>query len=268
MTGPIRCTVVGASGRMGLAILEELEAVPEMEAVHVFTGPDDDRARALGPRKLLPASDLRTALRESDVAIDFSSVEGTMALLDAAVAEKCAVVTGTTGLSPEQEAAWLKAAEQIAICRAANFSIGIQVLEHLVELATRACGPTFDVEIFEAHHNRKLDAPSGTALALGRSAAAGMGVDFESSIISDRHGISGARQAGRIGFQALRGGDIVGEHTVFLCALGERLELTHRAMDRAIFARGAIRAAAWLHGKDAQNYTLSEVLFGATETSA
>jgi 4-hydroxy-tetrahydrodipicolinate reductase len=170
-------------------------------------------------------------------------------------------VIGTTGLSAEQEQALRAAASSTAIMRAANMSLGVNLLLGLTEQVARALGAdAFDIEILEMHHKHKVDAPSGTALALGQAAARGRGVDLGEMADRARDGMTGARRTGAIGFAALRGGDVVGDHVVIFAGAGERVELAHRATDRGIYARGAVTAARWLHGRPAGLYRMADVL--------
>jgi 4-hydroxy-tetrahydrodipicolinate reductase len=180
---------------------------------------------------------------EADVIIDFSHPELLEHTLSFAVRRHLPLIIGTTGIGPELDNRIVEAAEHIAICRAANFSLGVNLLERLVGQAARALGDGFDVEISELHHRRKIDAPSGTALALGAAVARARGQDIEINAVFDRSQQRRQRVSGEIGHQALRGGDVAGEHTVFFLGDGERLELTHRATDRGVFARGALLAA-------------------------
>ena len=260
MPEPVRVVVSGASGRMG-STLARLAA--EDQTVLLVGGVDRDGAR---PSEAFP--DLRTAataaelLAGADVVIDFSAPEFLRALLDSAgdaLAGK-ALVVGTTGLGAEEEALLDRAAARSAVLTAANFSVGVNVLLALVEQAARALGDSYDVEIVEAHHRRKEDAPSGTALALGEAVAAGRGVDLSDVRRDGRSGRPGARPAGEIGFHALRGGSIVGEHDVMFVGELDRVEIVHRASDRALFAAGALRAAHWLAGRPAGRYGMRQVL--------
>ena len=179
-----------------------------------------------------------------------------MALREAGVAW----VLGTTGLDAPQQAAVERAAARIAICQAANFSTGVNLMLRLVELAARCVDSDTDLEVIEAHHRHKVDAPSGTALAIGNAMAAARGVDLKARAITCREGLTGARPEGAIGFATIRGGDIVGEHTALFAGAGERLEITHRAATRRAFAHGACRAAAWLVSRPAGLYDMQDVL--------
>lgn len=194
-----------------------------------------------------------------DVVIDFSAPAALPALIEQCLARHAALVTGTTGFDATQEARLAAAAAHIPVLQAANFSLGIAVLTRLVREAAAALH-AWDLEILEAHHARKQDAPSGTALALGAAAATARGTSLEAAAVYARQGQTGPRGPGSIGFAVIRGGDVVGEHSVQLFAAGERLELVHRATDRLIFARGALEAAYWLAGKPAGRYTLDALL--------
>ena len=185
---------------------------------------------------------------EADVIVDFSHPDLLARTLDFAMRRRLPLVTGTTGTGPEFESLLEQAAEQIPICRAANFSVGVTLLCRLVEQAAGILGEEFDAEISEIHHRRKLDAPSGTALALGQAVARGRGRSLDQIEVLDRSRERRPRQSGELGIQALRGGDVVGDHTVFFLGDAERLEFTHRAADRTLFARGALIAAARLPG--------------------
>ena len=201
--------------------------------------------------------DKEAAFKRCDVLIDFTSAKASREHVNLAVKHKKPLVVGTTGLSKVEEAALASAAKKTAVFYTANMSLGVNLLMSLVEQAAAKLDAAFDIEIFEAHHRHKVDAPSGTALALGRSAAKGRGVKLENVMSLERNG---RRKQGDIGFSVFRGGDVVGEHTVTFAGLGERLELTHKATDRAIFARGAVKAALWLTGKQAGLYSMRDML--------
>ena len=200
-------------------------------------------------------------LAAADVVLDFSTPEKTIELCKAVVDAGVPMVIGTTGLSADQEKAIHAAARKIPIVYSGNFSLGVNVLATLVERAAAALpAELFDLEIFEAHHSAKVDAPSGTALLLGRAGAAGRDQNLKDVMITARDGHTGPRPSGSIGFSSARGGDVAGDHTVFFYGPQERLELTHRATDRRIFARGALHAARWVVGKPAGLYTMRDVL--------
>lgn len=217
--------------------------------------------RALGAKSdAHVSSDAKSALIGARVAIDFSLPEATRMNLEACVGSKCPLVLGTTGHSSDVREAIEAAAQQIPIVMAPNMSLGVNLLLRLVELAARKLDETYDIEVFEAHHRNKKDAPSGTALALGNAAARGRGVALQDASEYDRHGATALRRKGAIGFSVFRGGDVVGDHTVTFAGLGERIELTHRASDRLAFARGAVEAACWLSDKNPGLYSMQDVL--------
>jgi len=205
------------------------------------------------------SSDIGAALDASDVAIDFSLPESTLGLAREAPPRGTALVIATTGLTPDQDAEIERASQSVAVVRAANFSLGITTLLGLVEDAVRRL-PDYEIEVLEIHHNRKIDAPSGTALALGEAAARARSDALSDVATYHREGITGPRDPRAIGMQTLRGGDIVGEHTVYLIGPGERLELTHRALSRENFATGAVRAARWAASQSPGMYTMRDVL--------
>lgn len=266
MSTAIRVAIVGAAGRMGQSLLENGAAHEEIEVVAALVGPNYEGPPELGPQKLKPLStleDLQGSL--VDVIVDFSSPKGCLKAANYARKEALAFVSGTTGHSSEELQELQKIAREIPLLLAANFSVGVNLLSHLVERAAQGIGDSVDIEIFEAHHRRKLDAPSGTALMLGEAAARGRDLELDEVALVSREGHTGPRHAETIGFQVLRGGDIVGEHTVYFCVDGERLELTHRATDRGIFARGALRAARWVAHKSPGRYEMADVLFSKSK---
>lgn len=247
MSSPLQLAINGAGGRMGTALQALLRDDPRFELVAAIHASDEWRDAA-----------------KPEVVVDFSTPQGCVAAVDYCVAQQVALVSGTTGLDASQRARLEAAAARIPVLQAANFSLGIAVLTRALRMAAQAL-PAWDLEIIEAHHARKLDAPSGTALALGRAAADARGQQFGDVAVLSRAGQVGARPQGAIGFAAIRAGDIVGEHTALLATGGERLELSHRATDRAIFARGALASAAWIAGKPAGAYALDAVLARADE---
>jgi 4-hydroxy-tetrahydrodipicolinate reductase len=204
--------------------------------------------------------DASAGLAAADVYIDFTTPAGTRAAATAALASRTAAVIGTTGLDAAALASISSLAEVAPVLVAANFSLGVNLLLGLVETAARALGPDWDAEVVETHHKAKRDAPSGTALAIARSIAAGHGVDYESVKRHARDGEIGPRPRGEIGVSTVRGGDVVGEHTAYFFGAAERLELSHRATSRSIFAVGALRAASWLAGRAPGRYTMAHVL--------
>ena len=209
-----------------------------------------------------PYADASALAPASDVLIDFSIPAALAGHLAAARAAGTPIVIGTTGLQPEHHAMIDEAAREIPVIQAANTSLGVNLLGHLVREAAARLGTDWDIEIVEMHHRHKADAPSGTALMLGNAAAAGMGTTLAEAEVTDRAGTVGPRSAGTIGLASLRGGSVVGDHSVVFATQGERIELIHRADDRAIFARGAVRAALWLAGRPAGRYTMDQVLGG------
>ena len=262
-----RIGVIGCGGRMGRMLVADIVASEGCELAggaarpgSAALGRDLGELAGIGRLGMVATEDARQVLRDSDVAIDFTTSEATAAHAALAAELGRPIVIGTTGLSGEQEKAVRRAAERIPIVWAANTSLGINLLFGLVEQVAARLGPEWDIEIVEMHHKGKVDAPSGTALALGRVAASARGVGFDDVAQRGRDGITGPRKPGAIGFAALRGGDNIGEHHVFFAGLGESLELTHRATNRAIYAKGAVRAARWLVGRPPGLYGMKEVL--------
>lgn len=235
--------IYGSQGRMGQAIAL---AAPHHGA-RVAGGADLD-------------GDAAALAGLADVLVDFSAPAALEAHLAAARAAGKPIVIGTTGLGERHHAAIDAAAAEIAVLQTGNTSLGIALLTRLVREAAQRLGTDWDVEIVETHHRNKVDAPSGTALMLGKAAAEGLGTTLEDSAVFDRAGLVGARANGTIGFSSVRGGTVAGDHCVILAGTGERLELTHRAEDRAIFAEGAVKAALWLVGQPAGRYTMDQVL--------
>lgn len=245
MVNPLRLGLTGSNGRMGRAFQQLLEGDVRFDLVaRIASDADWHAAPAL------------------DVVIDFSTPDGFDAALTHCDLHGVALVSGTTGLDVARRQRLAAAAAAIPVLYAANFSLGVAVLTRVLREAAAAL-PEWDLEIIEAHHAQKVDAPSGTALALGRAAAAARSQDFDAVALLSRAGSVGARKPGTIGFATVRAGDIVGEHTAVLAGMGERLELSHRASDRAVFARGALAAAAWLAGKRAGAYSLDDVIADA-----
>ncbi|WCT74694.1 4-hydroxy-tetrahydrodipicolinate reductase [Sphingomonas naphthae] len=239
--------ILGAGGRMGQAIAAETGAAGALVA-----GGIDRDGPLTGPYESI--TDLAGG---SDVLVDFSSPSALQANLNAAVAAGTPIVIGTTGLGAEHHAAIDVAAGSVAVLQAANTSLGVNLLTHLVEEAARRLGTDWDIEVLEMHHRHKLDAPSGTALLLGEAAARGRG---GAKSVTERMGVLAAREEGTIGYASLRGGSVAGDHQVILAAEGERIEIGHRAETRAIFARGAVKAALWLASKPAGRYSMADVL--------
>jgi 4-hydroxy-tetrahydrodipicolinate reductase len=250
----VRVAIAGASGRMGRALLEAAAAT---EGVTLAAALDIAPGSWGG---LEVGTDVAGALRGADVLIDFTRTAGTLAHLRACQEAGRGLVIGTTGFDAAALAQIRAAGSHIPIVMAPNMSVGVNVSLRLVELAARALGPDYDVEVFEMHHKLKVDAPSGTALKLGEVAAAARGGTLERDGVFARHGVTGERKAGSIGFSVARGGDMVGDHTVFFAGPGERLEITHRASSRNTYAQGAMRAAKFLRGKAPGLYDMQDVL--------
>ena len=235
--------IIGSKGRMGQALVAAIA-----EAGHEHTGGADQ------------GDDVAALVGASDVLVDFSSPKALQATLDACVAANTPIIIGTTGLEAAHHAAIDEAATKIPVLQTGNTSLGVNMLAALVEQAASRLGDDWDIEIVEMHHRHKVDAPSGTAKLLGEAAARGRGIDLSANSESGRDGITGAREKGAIGFAALRGGSVAGDHMVIMASDEERIELTHRAENRMIFARGAVKAAGWLVGQSAGRYGMDRVL--------
>lgn len=264
---PTRIAVAGAAGRMGRALIAEVARTPNSAIAGVFERQGHpDLGRSVGalmdidaPGPILVEGPV-AGLESAEVLIDFTMPRATVEHAAIAAARGIALVIGTTGFSAEEEKAIAVAAEDVPIVKAGNMSLGVNLLVALVEKVARALDPSWDVEILEMHHRHKIDAPSGTALMLGHAAAAGRGIRLDPHAIPSRVGHTGARREGDIGFASLRGGSVVGEHSVVFATEHERITLTHTAEDRGIFARGAVRAALWVKGKPAGLYSMTDVL--------
>lgn len=258
-----RVAVAGASGRMGRMLVEAVAASADMVLSGAFDVPEsasigDDATAFLGrPSGVLVVADPRPALVGADVLIDFTRPEGTLAHLALCRELGVAVVIGTTGFDAAQKAQIVAAAQHIAIVMAPNMSVGVNVVLKLLDVAARALAEGYDVEIVEAHHRHKVDAPSGTALKMGEVVAAAQRRSLESNAAYDRNGL---RRPGAIGFASLRGGDIVGDHTVLFAGTGERIEITHRSSSRATYADGSLRAARFLAGRGPGLFGMDQVL--------
>jgi 4-hydroxy-tetrahydrodipicolinate reductase len=263
----MRLIVAGAGGRMGRTLVKaiaETDGVTLVGAVEggrsPFIGQDSGLLAGLGENHILIASDVKARSSKADALIDFTTPQATVVLAALAAQAGIIHIIGTTGLSQDDEAKLQEAARAAVVVKSGNMSLGINLLAALAKRVARTLGEDFDIEILEMHHNRKVDAPSGTALLLGRAAAEGRGVALGERSIRARDGETGARKPGDIGFAALRGGTVIGDHSVIFAGPGERLELSHKAEDRMIFARGALRAALWARGKKAGIYSMADVL--------
>ena len=265
---PIRVAIAGSGGRMGQTLIDAVLAAPDLTLAgaleisgSALLGRDvgERSGRATG---VAITADPASGVRSADVLIDFTRPEGTLAHLAACAAAKVGAVVGTTGLSESDKKAMREFARSIPIVFAPNMSVGINVLIKLVEVAAQRLGDDYDVEIVEMHHRHKVDAPSGTALRLGEAAATALSRDLESVGVYARQGVTGERPGRAIGFASLRGGDVVGDHTVIFAGDGERIELTHRAGSRANFAQGALRAARFVarKRKEPRMYDMQDVL--------
>ncbi len=262
-----RIGVVGCAGRMGRMLVR---AVAASDGCEIAGGTEAPESPVLG-QDLGELAGLGRLGREvtaepvelfakAQAVIDFTAPAASVAHAELAAQAEAVHVIGTTGLDAAQNAAIARAAQHATIVQAANMSLGVNLLLALVEQVAGALDADYDIEIVEMHHRHKVDAPSGTALALGRAAAAGRGVDLEQVAQKVRDGVTGARRRGDIGFATLRGGDVAGEHTVIFAGEGERVELTHKASTREVFARGAVKAALWARGKPPGLYTMKDVL--------
>ncbi|MDA0260725.1 MAG: 4-hydroxy-tetrahydrodipicolinate reductase [Proteobacteria bacterium] len=263
----VRIGVTGSAGRMGITLLREVAATDGCVLSgaseykdHPSVGLDPGQLAGIGTTGLVIKSDPREVFEASDVVLDFTLPSATVAHANLAAAFQTGLIVGTTALQEEQTAALADAAKTAAIVHAANMSVGVNLLLNLAKRVAAVLDEEYDIEIVEMHHRHKVDAPSGTALALGHAVAEGRGIDLESVARRGRDGITGARERGTVGFAALRGGDVVGDHSVVFAADGERLELTHKASSRQVFSRGAVRAARWVHGKPPGLYSMIDVL--------
>jgi 4-hydroxy-tetrahydrodipicolinate reductase len=263
----IRIGVVGCAGRMGQALIRQILTTEGCvlsggtERVGADSvGKSILNAATLEPTGLVVGDDAKALIDISDVVIDFTAPMATLHHAHLAAAAGVAHIVGTTGLGDDHQKALDKAAEQTVIVQSANMSLGVNLLLGLSRQVASLLDEDFDIEVLEMHHRHKVDAPSGTALALGAAVAEGRGVDLAAVSDRVRDGLTGPRERGHIGFATLRGGNVVGDHTVIFAADDERIELTHKAGDRAIFARGAVKAALWAHGKKPGRYSMADVL--------
>jgi 4-hydroxy-tetrahydrodipicolinate reductase len=260
--------VVGAAGRMGQALIRAIHAVPGARVAAAIErqgsphlGRDAGEIAGIGVIGVPIADDPLPAFARSDGVLDFTTPAATVEFAGYAAQAHIAHVIGTTGCSAADDAKIAAAARHATIVKSGNMSLGVNLLAVLVEQAAKALGPEeFDIEILEMHHRHKVDAPSGTALLLGEAAARGRSVGLADNSVRVRDGHTGARQEGSIGFATLRGGSVVGDHSVILAGTGERITLSHHAEDRGIFARGAVRAALWARGRKSGLYSMRDVL--------
>ncbi len=262
-----RIAIIGAGGRMGKNLIEAVTLAGHVELAAAIERPESSLVGAdagelagIGRNNVAVVGDLTLILDQFDVLIDFSVPQATLANARACAAAGKGMVIGTTGFSLEQKEELLAHQTDIPICMAANFSTGVNLCFKLLDMAASVLGDDVDVEIYEAHHRHKIDAPSGTALRMGEVVADALGRDLQKVAVYGREGQTGARDRKTIGFATARGGDVVGDHTVMFMADGERVEITHKASSRMSFARGAVRAAAWLSDKPAGLYDMQDVL--------
>ena len=263
----MRIAITGASGRMGRSLIEACQAGEGMRLSAAVDRPgspavgiDAGELAGVGHLGVPVASDLEQVLDQMDVLVDFTRPEATLAYLDLCRAHGKSMVIGTTGFDDAQRERIAAAARDIAIVFAPNMSVGVNLCLRLIDMAARVLGQEADVEIIEAHHRHKVDAPSGTALRMGEVVAAALGRDLKECAVYGRQGVTGERPRQTIGFATVRGGDIVGDHTVLFAAPGERVEITHRAQSRMTFAHGALRAALWLQNKEVGLFDMQHVL--------
>ena len=263
---PIRIAVAGASGRMGRMLIEAIRESDDCVLagaldVPASPGIGSDATAFLGYASGVPiTADLDCGLATADVLIDFTRPEGTLAHLTACVRHGVAVVIGTTGFSDEQKAEIAQIARQIPIVMAPNMSVGVNVTLKLLDMAARALSTGYDIEVIEAHHRHKIDAPSGTALKMGEVLANALGRDLKDCAVYAREGVTGERDPSSIGFATIRGGDIVGDHTVLFAGTGERIEITHRSASRTTYAQGSLRAVRFLRGRTVGLFDMFDVL--------
>ena len=259
--------ILGCAGRMGQSLVRQVISTPGCVLAAAcdrpgFAGTERDVGTVAGlePLGVAVADGAAAVFAACDVVIDFTSPAAALDHVALAVAHRCHLVIGTTGLSAAAETALAEAAAHIVIVASPNMSLGVNILAGLVKRVAQTLDPSFDIEILEMHHRAKVDAPSGTALALGRAAAEGRGVALEQAAVRVRDGHTGPRGAGDIGFAVLRGGDVIGDHVVMFAGQGERIELAHRASNRDIYARGAVAAARWTRGQAPGLYGMADVL--------
>ncbi len=262
-----RVAISGAAGRMGRALIEAATQADAVRATAAFEhqgnaalGSDAGVLAGLSANNIVISDDIAAATDQFDVLIDFTLPEATMHNLAVCRAAGKGIVIGTTGMTDEQKAAINDAARDIPVVFAPNMSVGVNLCFKLLDLAARIMGDGVDIEIIEAHHRHKIDAPSGTALGMGEVIAKALGRDLKECAVYGREGRTGERDRTTIGFETIRAGDIVGEHTVMFADIGERIEITHKASSRMTFAKGAVRAASWLSQQSPGCYDMQDVL--------
>ncbi len=263
----INIAVTGASGRMGKTLID---AVTQAEGVQLtaaierpdssLIGADAGELAGIGKNGIAVVSDVAEIADQFDVLIDFTAPQATLHNMKACKKAGKAIVIGTTGFNEAEKVELETLKTQLPVCMASNFSVGVNLCFQLLEQAAKVLGDSVDIEVFEAHHKHKVDAPSGTALSMGEAVAGALGKSLDDCAVYSREGQTGPRESGTIGFSVMRAGDIVGDHTVTFATEGERVEITHKASSRMAFAGGAVRAAAWLAGKPAGAYDMRDVL--------
>ncbi len=261
----MRIAIAGADGRMGRMLIEAVLNSEDLTLAVALNRPDSpsigqDAGAFLGIETGVRITNNLAALADADCLIDFTRPEATLSHLQACIEHGVKCVIGTTGFDEAGKKAIQAAGQKTAIVFAPNMSVGVNVTLKLLEMAARLLNSGYDVEVFEAHHRNKVDAPSGTALAMGEAVAHAWGEDLNEIAEWARHGDTGPRETGRIGFSVVRGGDIIGDHTVYFCGPGERIEITHRSNNRATYAQGSVRAARYLARKDFGVFDMHDVL--------
>jgi 4-hydroxy-tetrahydrodipicolinate reductase len=262
----LKVVIAGCSGRMGHALLEGVFADAELVLHGALDRADSlqigrDAGEQFGKKSgVLISHDVDAALKGADVLVDFTRPEPSLIYLVACQKAGVNIVIGTTGFTSEQKALIANAAKDISVVFAPNMSVGVTLLINLVQAAAKVLNEGYDIEVIEAHHRHKVDAPSGTALRLGEAAASALGRNLEACAVYGREGVTGERDPSTIGFATVRGGDVVGDHTVLFAGIGERVELTHKASSRATFALGALRAAKFMQGKKSGLFDMQDVL--------
>ena len=263
----IRLIVAGAGGRMGRTLVRAIGETPGVKLAGAtegegspLLGQDSGVLAGLPPNRVVVTSEVHPLALAADAILDFTVPAATVRLAALAGETRIAHIIGTTGCSAADDAKITEAAKKTAIMKSGNMSLGVNLLAVMTRRVAQALGEEFDIEIVEMHHNKKIDAPSGTALLFGEAAAAGRKIDLATHSERGRDGHTGARKVGTIGFASLRGGNVAGEHSVIFAGADERIELTHKATDRMIFARGALRAAQWAHGRPPGLYSMLDVL--------
>lgn len=263
----LRIAVTGAGGRMGRTLIEACQQAENCQLTAAFerldsslVGSDSGEVAGVGTNGIKLVSDIDSEIDQFDLMIDFTTIDSTLNHIEVCKQHGKKIIIGTTGFSSEQKKIIKEAAKDIAIVFAPNMSIGVNLCLNLLKMAARVMGDDADIEVIEAHHRHKVDAPSGTALRMGEVVAETLGRDLADCAVYGREGHTGARDSKTIGFETIRAGDIVGDHTVMFATEGERVEVTHKASSRMTFAKGAMRAANWLQDKDKGLFDMQDVL--------